>query len=389
MPGINPLLADTCSPPIPEAQGWARRYAGGRGPLIDLSQAVPGYPPHEGTLARLAEAAGSAKTAGYGAITGDAALRQTYADHLSALYGSELKPADVAITAGCNQAFFATMIALAKAGDAVMLPTPWYFNHKMTLDMLGIEARALPCAADAGFVPDPDLAETLIDERVRAIVLVTPNNPTGAVYPPAVIERFQALCRRRGLWLVLDETYRDFLSAGQEPPHRLFAGAAWGEHLIQLYSFSKSYCVPGHRLGAITAAPTIIGEIAKVLDCVQICPPRPGQVALTWAIPELHDWRAHNRAEIARRVAAFRAALLPVAGWRIDSIGAYFAYLRHPFAGVSAREVAERLVVERGVLALPGPYFGEGQEQHLRIAFANVGTEAIGELTSRFEGFTL
>ena len=104
------------------------------------------------------------------------------------------------------------MMALAKAGDAVLLPTPWYFNHQMTLDMLGIEAApaALPRRRPAS-CPDPDDAERADRRRSRAIVLVTPNNPTGAIYPPAVIERFAELCRRRGIWLVLDETYRDFL----------------------------------------------------------------------------------------------------------------------------------------------------------------------------------
>ena len=169
-----------------------------RGPLIDLSQAVPGYPPHPALLERLAEAAAGREAAAYGDILGDAALREAYAAHVSELYGARIPAANVAITAGCNQAFFVAMIALAKAGDAVILPSPWYFNHKMTLDMLGIEAVALPCRADAGFVPSADDARRLIGARTRAIVLVTPNNPTGAVYPPATIHAFrQAL---RGAW---------------------------------------------------------------------------------------------------------------------------------------------------------------------------------------------
>ncbi len=87
------------------------------------------------------------------------------------------------------------MMALARAGDNVLLPTPWYFNHEMTLTMLGVEPRALPCDPAAGFVPDVATAEALIDARTRAIVLVTPNNPTGAVYPPQTIAAFAALLR--------------------------------------------------------------------------------------------------------------------------------------------------------------------------------------------------
>src|SRR5260370_38285392 len=97
--------------------------------------------------------------------------------------------------------------AMAGPGSAVLLPAPWYFNHHMTLTMQGIDSVALPCAAEAGFVPDPERAAALITPATRAIVLVSPNNPTGAVYPPDIIPRFGALCRRRGLWLAPARPY--------------------------------------------------------------------------------------------------------------------------------------------------------------------------------------
>ncbi len=384
---LNPLLVDTATPPIPEAQSWTRRYDGKRGPLIDLSQAVPGYPPHPDLLSGLSRAAGEARAAGYGAITGDPDLREAYAAHVSSVYGAKLVAGEIAITAGCNQAFFVAMIALAKAGDAVMLPTPWYFNHEMTLHMLGIEARPLPCLAAAGFVPDPAEAERLIDGRVKALVLVTPNNPTGAVYPSEVIAEFAALCRRKNVALVLDETYRDFLAGPGDRPHDLFADPAWSETVLGLYSFSKSYCIPGHRLGAITAGRAVLAEIGKILDCMQICPARAGQIALAPAIPALADWRERNRREIVARAAAFQKAIAPTS-WRVDSVGAYFAYVAHPFPGQAASVVARALAEGRGVLGLPGSYFGARQETHLRIAFANADIEALGMLTDRLVGFS-
>ncbi|MDQ0471610.1 aminotransferase [Labrys wisconsinensis] len=381
MPAINPLLVDTATPPIPEAQGWARAYDGKAGPLIDLSQAVPGYPPHAEMLARLAQAAGRAGTASYGPIEGDTALRQAYAAHLAGRYGGDVAPEEVAITTGCNQAFFVAAVAMARAGEAVLLPSPWYFNHKMTLDMLGIEARTLPCHAEAGFVPDAAEAERLIDARTRAIVLVTPNNPTGAVYPPATVAAFAALCRRRGLFLILDETYRDFI-AGQ--PHALFGDASWREGVLALYSFSKAYCIPGHRLGALVAARPLMAEIAKILDTLQICAPRVAQEPVAWALEGLAAWREANRIEIERRAGAFSAAFAGLNGWRVDSVGSYFAFLRHPFAGRHSAEVVKTLVEAAGVLCLPGPYFGPGQETHMRVAFANAGAEALSQLRERF-----
>ncbi|WP_210489981.1 aminotransferase [Microvirga antarctica] len=389
LPHINPLVSDVGTPPIPQAQAWLARYDGSRGPAINLSQAVPGTAPHPEMLARLADSAGSPVSATYGLISGDEALRSAYAADLSRLYEGAIESRDVAVTAGCNMAFFATMMLLARHGDTVLLPSPWYFNHQMTLDMLGVEARPLPCRAEDGFVPRVADAAALIDHKVRAIVLVTPNNPTGAVYPDHVIESFANLCREKGIYLVIDETYRDFLPSGMNRAHGLFATESWRSSVIQLYSFSKSYAIPGHRAGAITADHHLIAQVGKVLDCLQICAPRPAQAVLPWAIEGLRSWRDANRTDINRRAEVFREALAPLPEWRIDSVGAYFAYLTHPFAGRSAQDVAEKLATERGVLVLPGSYFGPDQERQVRVAFANVGADVLAGLTDRLRGYSV
>jgi aspartate/methionine/tyrosine aminotransferase len=279
--------------------------------------------------------------------------------------------------------FVAAAMALAKAGEAIMLPSPWYFNHKMTLDMLGIAAVALPCAAEKGFVPDARQAEALLDARVRAIVLVTPNNPTGAIYPRETIHAFAELCTRRGIALVVDETYRDFIDPKAGRPHDLFTDASWRETLVHLYSFSKAYCIPGHRVGVLTADRPVVVEVAKILDSIQICPPRAPQRALVWAVDAIRDWRAANRNRILERAAAFEAAFAGNNDWPIASIGAYFAYVRHPFAGVSGDDVALMLAHECGVLGIPGSAFGEGQEAYLRLAFANADLPAIAAIPDR------
>ncbi len=380
---INPLLTRIAAPPIPEAKSWAKGYAGALGPLIDLSQAVPGFPPPEELMRRHASAAGEREAASYGDILGDRALRAAYAAHVSGIYGQHITETEVAITAGCNEAFFAAMIALAGAGDNVLLPSPWYFNHSMTLDMLGIEPVAVPCRAEAGFVPDAADAEALIGPGTRAIVLVTPNNPTGAVYPRETIRAFAELCVCRDIFLVIDETYRDFIAPGAPRPHDLFDDPSWRDHVVQLYSFSKAYCIPGYRVGAVVADGMFMDEFAKILDCVQICPGRAPQRVLVWALSALADWRDENTKIILDRAAAFRAAMSDVQGWSIGSIGAYFAYLHHPFAGHSGAEVASWLARERGVLCLPGSYFGAGQEACLRVAFANVDRDTIMQLPPR------
>lgn len=374
-------VRSVAAPRIPAARAWAARYDGRAGPPIDVTQAVPGYPAHPELVARLGVAAA---VTGYGDIAGDMGLRRALAGDVSGFYGAGVAAEDVAITAGCNLAFSMAMTTLVGVGDAVLLPAPWYFNHQMALTMLGIEAVALPCRAEAGFVPDVAEAAGLVSARTRAIVLVTPNNPTGAVYPPEVIAGFAELCRARGLFLVLDETYRDFLPGGR--PHEMFALPDWRDFVVHLYSFSKAYCIPGHRTGAIVAGAGVQEELAKVLDTMQICPPRTAQGPLAWAIEGLRGWREGNRAVMAGRAEAFRAAVSQLPGWRLDALGAYFAYLRVPESAPDAMAVAETLASRFGLMTLPGPFFGPGQERHLRVAFANVDEAAIAEIPARLAG---
>lgn len=385
-PALNPLLAGIEPPPILEAHGWAARYDGALGPSLDMCQAVPGYPPHPALLQHLANASSDPASARYGLINGDLPLREAYAAEVSAVYGGQVAADQIAITAGCNQAFFLSLLTLAQRGDNVLLPTPWFWNHQQSCTMLGIEPRPLPCRPTAGFVPDPRDAAGLIDDRTRAIVLISPNNPTGAVYPPEVIGSFHDLCAKRGITLILDETYRDFLPEGQESPHGLFARPGWQDNLVQLYSFSKAYCVPGHRLGAVIAARPTVTEFTKALDCLHICPQRPAQAALLWGIAALPAWRAANRVTINDRAAAVRTVFAGLPDWQLESLGAYFAYVRHPCPDLPAARVAERLATERGVVGLPGSAFGPGQQGHLRLAFANLDLDGIAALGSRLGG---
>ncbi|TWB48521.1 aspartate/methionine/tyrosine aminotransferase [Rhizobium sp. ERR 922] len=379
----NSLVARLSPPPIPSVVAWGREYKGSKGPLIDLSQAVPGYPAHPEMLRLLGETAAQQAMTGYGPIEGEPLLRQAYAAHVAELYGADISAGNIHITAGCNQAFMCTAIALAGAGDTVALTNPFYFNHDTTLSMLGIGRRLVECDPATGFLPDPGSAEAALAAGAKMLAVVTPNNPTGAVYPPQLLHELFSLCRKYGAWLVVDETYRDFLAEGYGRPHALLSEPGWEDTLVLLYSFSKSFCIPGHRLGAVTAGLGLVAEIAKVMDNMQICAPRSAQIAVASALPVLADWRAGNRLEIARRADALRSAFSGLVGWEIAAIGAYFAFVRHPFEGRSSSEVAEELARERGVVCIPGAYFGEGQERYLRLAFANADVTSIGLLPDR------
>lgn len=378
------LVEKVTTPPIADAQRWVTRTHGTPAQtLLDLSQAVPSYPPAPRLRAHLAKTATQAETAFYTDICGLPALRKQLARSIADEYGGRIDAKQVIITSGCNQAFCVAIDALTQPGDEVILPLPYYFNHHMWLEMRGVTPVFLPFAEGRAGVPDPEAAKKLLGPRTRAIVLVTPNNPTGAQYPGNVINAFYELAHAAGLALLVDETYKDF-RCGAGAPHGLFQRSSWADTFVHLYSFSKAYSLTGYRVGAIVAGAELVAEAEKILDCLAICPSRIGQEAALFALRELDDWRNRMANTMRGRVDALRRGFQHNAlEYTITSIGAYFAWVRHPFRGVRATQVAKTLAAEHAVLALPGEMFGPDQQDYLRFAFANLDGAEFPDLVER------
>ncbi|MGR3660864.1 MAG: aminotransferase [Paracoccaceae bacterium] len=373
---INPAFRAVSSPPVQEAFDWLESTVIPSGyPLLNVSQAAPTAPPPEALRRAIADAAMNNPAAHlYGPILGKPELRAQLASNWTRSYHGNIATEQVAITSGCNQAFTAVLSTLAGPRDEVILPTPWYFNHKMHLDMAGVNAVPLPTGRE--MLPDPDLAKTLINSKTRAIVLVTPNNPTGAEYPAELVRAFYDLAKSNRLALVIDATYRDFDSR-DGAPHDLFQDPDWDQTLIQLYSYSKAYRLTGHRVGAIAASRARLSEVEKYLDTVTICPNQLGQIAALWGMQNLGDWLA---------------GVAQLKGWKLLGLGAYFAYFKHPYS-LPSQQLAPEILRQSGILLLPGSMFRPASEpagnHELRVAFANIDHNGIKTLFSRLENLTL
>jgi aspartate/methionine/tyrosine aminotransferase len=365
-------------------RAWGEEFpASAARPLLDVSQAVPSYPPPDSVLAHVRAAVAGADAATYTPIAGLATLRSALAGHLSTEYQAPIEPALVAVTAGCNQAFCVALMAIAGPGDEVLLPLPYYFNHDMWLTMQGVRGVHVPFV-EADPTPDVERLEALVTARTRALVLVTPNNPTGAHCDSGRLEAIADWAAARRITLILDETYKDFRGVGAGPAHALFRRPDWTGHLVQLYSFSKAYSLAAFRVGSLVCGPRLMAEVLKILDCIAICAPRIGQEAALHALQNAAVWRDEKAREMAGRLEHLRLATRANAlGYRVVSAGAYFAYVRHPFVGQPSRGVARRLAREHGVLCVPGSAFGPGQDDYLRFAFANLEPSAYPELVER------
>jgi aspartate/methionine/tyrosine aminotransferase len=374
------------APPIKAARKWLEgmEFPADR-PLIDVSQAAPTAPPPLKMRQAMADHVLSDGDAHlYGPILGNLDLRASLAGKWSRTYKTDFSQENIAITSGCNQAFCAVVASLCQAGDDVILTAPWYFNHDMWLTLSDVNTRPLYC--DNTLIPDPNDAEKMINDRTRAICLVTPNNPAGVEYSNDLLNYFLDLSQKHNVKLIIDETYLDFRTI--DDVHTLWAHPAAQDHLIVLYSFSKAYRLTGHRVGAVIASPHQINEIEKFLDTVTICPAQTGQFAAKWGLEHLDKWVEQERQKTTQKLTQLRQTferLVPF-GWKLLGSGAYFAYIAHPF-NMTSISAAQALLKQGHVLALPGAFFSPDETRlghnHLRVAFANIDAETIETLVDR------
>ena len=365
---FNPKVLDCAAAPIAEAWSWVTNPQSEN--LIDMCQAVPAHLPPQSLRDYLGEAIKAGEGATYTDIRGIPPLREALAGNISERYQGSVTADDILITAGCNQAFCSVIDTLCEAGDEVIVPLPCYFNHQMWLTTRAVVPRYLSFNAETA-MPDPGEASSLINERTRAILLVTPNNPSGAIYSHECIEQFFELAQEQGLALIMDETYRDFIDINQLP-HRLFSRPDWRETLVHLYSFSKVFSLTGFRTGAVAASQALLDQLKKIQDCTAICAPHAGQLAAVYGLQNLQAWKLEKSDELARRAIAIKQAFDHAdLNYRLISAGAYFAYIEHPFEA-PARDVVKRLIQQHEIISLPGSYFGRDQEQFIRFAYANV-----------------
>jgi len=381
---LCPQIEQVHFPPISEVKGWAAGRADDGLGVIDLCQAVPDYPPAPELTAWLASLLADPQMSRYSPDEGLAEVLTVVCGYYDRKSSARITPANLCLTIGASQAFWLAIVALCRAGDEVVVQAPYYFDHAMALDMLGIRAVLAPFDEASRGLPSPAVMSSLITPRTRAILLVTPSNPTGAITPPETLAALYDLARQHGIALVLDETYNEFIPGGGRP-YDLFVRPSWGDHLIQIASFGKTFALTGYRAGLLAASPDFIHQALKAQDTMAVCQPRITQHAVKFGVERLEGWVAANRAMMTERHDLFRRAFTrPGNPFHLAASGAFFAWVRHPWAGLTGRQAAKRLLDEAAILCLPGEVFGPGLERYLRLAFGNIHADRIPEAVKRF-----
>lgn len=379
-----PLMHDTRrmravqAPIIPILAELIRQTPG----TISLGQGVVAFGPPPEALAALSAFPSRPEDHLYGPVEGSPELVDAIWTKLSA---ENRVPADAArrvvVTAGGNMAFLNAVLAVTDPGDEVILQAPYYFNHDMAIAMSG--CRTVPVATDALYQLRPDAIRDAITPRTRAVATISPNNPTGAVYPEAALREVNALCAERGIYHVHDEAYEYFTYDGV--PHCSPAAIrAATSHTISLYSLSKTYGMASWRIGYMLIPAHLFEAVNKIQDTNLICAPLVSQAVATAALRAGAAYcrqRVAVLGEVRHRVLEQLAAVSDLCTVpRPD--GAFYCFLR-VHADLDPLDLAARLIAEYRVAVVPGSAFGLAEGCHLRVSYGALEKETVVEGVSR------
>lgn len=371
------------SPVIPVIADLIRAHPG----TISLGQGVVGYGPPAQAAAAIGRFLADPLNHRYQAVGGIPPLIEALTRWMATEHGVRVGAEHVnrlMVTAGGNNAFLAAVLAIADPGDEVILPAPYYFNHEMAVTMA--DCRPVPVPTDSAHQLDLATIRAAITPRTRAIVTVSPNNPTGAVYPAATLRAVNALCAERGIYHLSDEAYAPFTWDGTEHFSPASLPGAAG-HTISLHSMSKAFGFASWRIGWLVFPAPLESALRKVQDTLVICPPVVSQFAALGALEAGGDWVRGKVAGIADNRRILRDALRPLGEeGRVTAPPAdgAFYFLVRARSTRPALELAERLVREHGVAVVPGSAFGDAVGCSLRVAYGaltpDTAAEGVGRL---------
>jgi len=374
MESLTSRMQRVQSPIIPIVGELIRRNPG----TISLGQGVVYYGPPPEAIALLPEFLGNLNNHKYQPVQGIAPLLSTIEAKLQAFNGIKINGENcIVVTAGSNMAFMNAILAITTPGDEIIIQVPYYFNHEMAITMAS--CHPVLVATDENYQLRPQAIAQAITERTKAVVTISPNNPTGAVYSEDALQEVNQICRDRGIYHISDEAYEYFTYNGVK---HVSPGAfpQSSEYTISLYSLSKAYGFASWRIGYMVIPQHLLGAVKKVQDTILICPPVISQYAALGAIQVDADYyKEHISAITAVRQLALNSLnrlqdLCTIA----PADGAFYFFLKiHSKLG--AFELVEQLIEEYRVAVIPGTTFGMDNGCYLRVAYGALQQETAAE----------
>ncbi|WP_035156299.1 pyridoxal phosphate-dependent aminotransferase [Calothrix sp. 336/3] len=341
---------------------------------ISLGQGVVAYNPPREAVEMLPQFLLESHNNLYKAVEGIPPLINAIANKLQTFNGIEITPNQpIVVTAGSNMAFMNAILAITSPGDEIILNTPYYFNHEMAITMAG--CRPVLVSTDTNYQLQPEAIAQAITPKTRAVVTISPNNPTGAVYPRETLETVNRICGDRGIYHISDEAYEYFTYDGiTHTSPGAFPGSS--EHTISLYSLSKAYGFASWRIGYMVIPANLLVAVKKVQDTILICPPVISQYAALGAMQAKPEYLQENIQAIAQVRELVLDSLRELHDICTINLapGAFYFFLKI-HTSLDAFTLTKRLIQEHLVAVIPGTTFGMEGGCYVRIAYGALQPE--------------
>lgn len=344
---------------------------------ISLGQGVVSYSPPSEAIEFLPKFLSNPKNNLYQAVEGIPPLINTLKQKLAAFNNIQINENNrIVVTAGSNMAFMNAILAITNLGDEIILNTPYYFNHEMAIAMTG--CNPVLVETDENYQLQPQKILEAITPKTRAIVTISPNNPTGAVYSKELLQQVNDICRQRGIYHISDEAYEYFTYDVNHVSPASFPESS--NHTISLFSLSKAYGFASWRIGYMVIPQHLLTAVKKVQDTNLICPPVVSQYAALGALQAKPEYLKDN----IRAIAEVRKLVIESLK-RLEGIctiapanGAFYFFLK-VHTQMDAFELVKQLINQYHVAVLPGTTFGMNQGCYLRVAYGALQKETAKE----------
>jgi aminotransferase len=299
-------------------------------------------------------------------------LRQAIAQKLEQDNGLSYDPGtEIIVTVGTNEAVFIAMLALLNPGDEVLIPDPCWLHYFYCTQMTGAVPISVPIREENGFEPTIEDFRRRITPKTKMIVVNTPNNPTGAVYPVEILEELAQLARKEDLLVLSDEIYEKMVYAG-ERHFSIGAFPGMRERTITVNGFSKIYSMTGWRLGYAVANKDLTGAMIRIRQYTTVCATSFAQWGALEALTGPQDEAEMMVNEFDRRRKLVYSALKDMPGIEVvEPKGAFYIFPNIQSLGKSAEELGWYLLDEAKIAVVPGTTLGDFGAGYIRISYAN------------------
>ncbi|MFH1453159.1 MAG: pyridoxal phosphate-dependent aminotransferase [Armatimonadota bacterium] len=354
---------------------------------INLGQAVCNLPLPSKLIPELKESLSETIINSYTPDPGLMELREAVASKYFDNFFIKLSPEDeIIITAGANQAFMEVLAVISDPGDEIIICSPYYFDHEFAIKASGCTPVISPMRErNYGFSLDIKDIESKITPKTKAVVIVTPNNPTGAVIKFTDLMDLNKIIEKNNLYLISDETYDKFVFSPDVPSTA--RKLTLEENVIVISSLSKTSGLAGMRIGYIITPASLYGELIKIQDAMIVCAPHIAQKAALICLKEKESWFAKRLKAIEERKNITNEYLSKIKVFETRPVeGAFFAFPKYKI-DVPSLDLALDILDKTGVALIHGSAFGEAGEGHLRISFGNTDIPVLKEALERIANY--